>query len=463
MQTMRRPGGLWGPTTGKALGLVALAAAIRLADDVIGFSSASETAANAFWLGAALMLAPFAGGQSAPLLGTLSALGNQLWDALDDLVPEAAALSAAVAAPEAVLPLANVAAFRAVLFEGNAQRAAGRLQAAIASYRRAVELAPQCGAGHYNLGIALRETGDWRGAAVAFRDAAQADPRDFDAVQNVVATLARAVNLDAPPLFAASSAAVAEGREPVSVVVCSIDEARLEAMRRSFRAALGARPHELIVIRDARSLCEGYERGLRAAQHSIVVFSHDDVELLSPRPFDALARALRDHDIVGVVGSTAVNGPAVGWAGHPHLHGAVAYPAAGNGACDATVFSLQGGVIGGMQALDGLLLAARREAALAIGFDARTFDGFHFYDLDFTYRAHLARLKVAVTTEVSALHASDGSFDGEWRRYAERFREKFALREAPQGPHHSYGARMESRARAARFYDELRALCALPR
>ena len=450
-------------TTAKALGLVALAAAARLADDVIDLSSASETALDAFWLGVVLVLAPLAGGQSAPLLATLRALGEHLWDALDDLVPEAAALSAAVVAPEAVLPLAHVAAFRAALLEGNTQRAAGRLQQAIASYRRAVELAPQCGAGHYNLGIALREMGDWRGAAVAFRDAAAADPRDYDAVQNVVATLARAVNLDAPPLFAASSAAVAEGSEPVSIVVCTIDDARLEAMRRSFRAALGARPHEFIVIRDARSLCEGYERGLRATRHAIVVFSHDDVELLSPRPFDALARALRHHDLVGVVGSTTVSGPAVGWAGHPHLHGSVAYPVAGNGGCDATVFSLQGGVIGGMQALDGLLIAARREAALAIGFDARTFDGFHFYDLDFTYRAHLARLRVAVTTEVSALHASGGTFDGEWRRYAARFREKFALRDAPQGPHHAYGVRLGCRKRTARFYDELRALCALPR
>ena len=75
--------------------------------------------------------------------------------------------------------------------------------------------------------------------------------------------------------------------------------------------------------------------------------------------------------------------------------------------------------VGGMQTLDGFFLAARREAAIAIGFDAATFDGFHFYDLDFTYRAHAAGLKLAVTTEVCALHRSLGNFGEDWRRYTQ--------------------------------------------
>src|SRR2546428_444088 len=148
----------------------------------------------------------------------------------------------------------------------------------------------------------------------------------------------------------------------------------------------------------------GYYNLRIAARHDTVVFSHDDVELLSPRPFDAIAAALQTNDIVGIAGSRLVNGPAVLWAGHPHLHGHVAYPFAASAGYSATTFSLEGGIIGGMQALDGALVAARREAALAVGFDADAFDGFHFYDLDFSYRAHLAGLKVAVTTEVTALH-----------------------------------------------------------
>lgn len=354
----------------------------------------------------------------------------------------------------------TISQLQQVLREGNAHRAAGRTAEAIACYRRGVVLAPESGAARYNLGIALRDARQWRDAALAFRSAALLDRSDHDAMQNIVATLARAVDVQVDPVFRVPSPPPAEGRAPVSIVVCSANPDRLSAMQASFRAALGSRPHEFVVIRDARSLCEGYQRGLDVARNDVVVFAHDDVELLSPRPFEALDAALARHDIVGLVGSRVVNGPAVTWAGHPHIHGAVAYPD-GEG-CRVAVYSLGSGLVPGMQALDGLLFAARREAARALGFDAATFDGFHFYDLDFTYRAHVAGLRLAVTTQVTALHASTGSYDRAWREQAQRFMRKFSLPDTAQGPHHWYGARVASRELAVRFFEEWRALCAEP-
>ena len=190
-----------------------------------------------------------------------------------------------------------------------------------------------------------------------------------------------------------------------------------------------------------------------------MVFSHDDVELVSPHPFEALDDALEGHDVVGLAGADRVSGPAVMWAGHPHMRGWIAYPA--GEAWDATVFSLDAGVQGGMQSLDGMLFAARREAAGKVGFDAATFDGFHFYDLDFTYRAHRAGLPVAVTTGVTAVHASRGRFDDSWRLYAGRFVAKFPELATPKGEHHAYRARLSTRERLARFYEELRGLAAI--
>jgi hypothetical protein len=349
---------------------------------------------------------------------------------------------------------------QAALREGNALRCAGRIADATAAYRRAVWLNPEGGAGHFNLGIALRQARDWRGATLSFRRAARLDARDFDAVQNVVGTLAAAIGDGAPSLFPRPCAPRRPGRAPVSIVVCSIDDARLAAMQASFRAALGDREHEFIVIRDARSLSEGYERGLRKSRYPTVVFSHDDVELLSACAFEAFDEALEHHDIAGPAGAALVRGPAVMWAGQPHLRGWVAYPAS-DSACLATVFSLEYGVLGGMQALDGMLFAARREAALKIGFDTATFDGFHFYDLDFTYRAHLAGLRIAVTTEIVAMHASAGVFDQDWRHYAQRFMAKFPHLTAPKGEHHAYSARLPSPREAARLYEELRGLAAI--
>jgi hypothetical protein len=281
----------------------------------------------------------------------------------------------------------------------------------------------------------------------------------MDAIQNAVETLALAVERGERP-FVPPPIVRLPRPAPFSIVVCSVDPTRLASMQASFRAALGEREHEFVVIRDARSLSEGYERGARGARHALLVFSHDDVEIASAGAFDILEHALERHAIVGLAGADRARGPAAAWAGHPHLFGTVAYPAGDR--FKATVYSLATGTIANMQVLDGLFFAARRDVALAVGFDAATFDGFHFYDLDFVYRAHLAGHPVAVTTEVLAIHASEGSFDDAWRRYAARFLAKFPALDAPQGPSFYFGREFARREDLVRFHEAFNGLGAQP-
>jgi hypothetical protein len=355
-----------------------------------------------------------------------------------------------------------------LLEEGNALRQAGRLAEAIGAYRRVAAALPDHCAGHHNLGVALAESREWREAVLCLSLAARLAIASglhniYDvSVQRAIDILAASVERGGPALFAppTGSAAVAEP-QPISFVVCSIRPDLLEAMQRNFREALGEREHEFVVIGDARSLSEGYMRGLERSRHGIVVFCHDDVEILSPRPFEALDRALAANDVAGLCGATRVRGPAVMWAGHPYLRGFVAMPIEGEAAAlHATLFGLDCGVMGGMQALDGFLFAARREAALATGFDAVTFDGFHFYDLDFTYRAYLSGLRVAVTTDIVAVHKSGGDFGADWQRYAQRFSGKFASLDGVRGPNHHFAVRLASRGNVLRFYEEIRGLAA---
>jgi GT2 family glycosyltransferase len=60
-----------------------------------------------------------------------------------------------------------------------------------------------------------------------------------------------------------------------------------------------------------------------------------------------------------------------------------------------------------------------------LSFDEATFDRFHFYDLDFSYRAHLAGAKVAICLDIALYHDSAGNYSEEYWRYADRFRAKF--------------------------------------
>jgi hypothetical protein len=78
-------------------------------------------------------------------------------------------------------------------------------------------------------------------------------------------------------------------------------------------------------------------------------------------------------------------------------------------------------------AVDGLLMAVSKETFRKHRFDAKTFDGFHFYDIDFSVRAS-EDSKMLVTTDILTKHLSGGSFNDSWKQYRDRFRKKYDQR-----------------------------------
>ena len=214
------------------------------------------------------------------------------------------------------------------------------------------------------------------------------------------------------------------GEVMVSAIICSPDKARSARAVAHWQALLAGRPGEVIPIVAPSSLSAGYTEGLARATGEVVVFSHDDVTL----PADAVHRMvghLRSVDVLGLAGTTRLSGP--GWvsSGWPYLRGQVVHVLADGAGCSVSVYHPHHGLMGGVQALDGLLIAVRREVAAAVGFDARTFDGFHLYDVDFSFRAHLDGYRVAVAGDIPVLHASTGSFDEAWASAADAFARKF--------------------------------------
>src|SRR5512143_2259204 len=191
-----------------------------------------------------------------------------------------------------------------------------------------------------------------------------------------------------------------------TLVVCSIDAARYERCIARYRALLGAGDHEIIGIRDAASLASAYNWAARRAAGEIVVFSHDDVEIVSADLVPALRRAFASLDVVGVAGTSLVVDAYWPRAGAPHLHGWMASP--GPDGYTVNVYGVDAAATSGLAALDGAFFATRAEVLGRVPFDESTFDGFHGYDVDFTFRAHEAGFR----------------FGSDWARYAERFAAK---------------------------------------
>jgi GT2 family glycosyltransferase len=219
-----------------------------------------------------------------------------------------------------------------------------------------------------------------------------------------------------------------------SIIICSVDDAKFSAVSEMYARLFGADGCQIIRIPDARSIAEGYNRGLRQCQGQHVIFSHDDIEILSPDLPAIVASRLAEFDVVGIAGTTRLVDPVWFRAGPPFIFGQVAHNR-GPGVYMVDLFGAGSRVAKGIQAMDGIFLAARVDVARQIGFDQDRFDGFHLYDLDFTYRAHLAGFRLAVCCDIFVLHQSIGVYDEVWRHYAARFLQKHAGRLAPLAPH----------------------------
>ncbi len=318
------------------------------------------------------------------------------------------------------------------------QQAAGAWQAgawsdAAALAERAALLEPDLPSLHYLLGCCRMEQG-LDTAVPAFERClalGPAHPLLTEARVQLALCRARAALAQGavPPTLALSP----ECRKSVSVIICSIDPARFSRASAMYDALLREVEHEIIGIRDARSLAEGYNRGLARARHPITVLSHDDIEIVSPDFAARLLRSLARYDVVGVAGTRRMIGEAWHFAGHPHLQGQIGMPGT-DGNTVVNVYGMDQPDSPHLQALDGLFLAMHRDAARDLGFDQATFDGWHCYDLDFTFRAWLAGLNCATCNELQIVHASLGGYDENWLRYAGRFLKKHEGRIEPAQP-----------------------------
>ena len=298
------------------------------------------------------------------------------------------------------------------------------------------------------LGVAPRTDDAWPD----FADAARACGREaearafcirtFDA--HPTASLALLALLSLTPDTLPPQAATTQPDAPrfsLSIVACSNDDAQFAAMAASYERALAGWPHEIVRIADATSLAGGYTQGLARATGDVVVFTHDDVEILTPDFGQRLARRLHECDLLGVAGATRATGPGWPFAGWPYLHGSVIYPDDKDRGYHVTVYSRTVPLARGIRVMDGVFLAMRREVAASIGWDADTCDGFHGYDVDFTLRAAQAGLRLAVASDLGLVHRSYGDFDERWAVTARKLKAKHPELNGVRGYEVGYVAR----------------------
>lgn len=377
-------------------------------------------------------------------------LGGEIASRAGDFTLAARRLRAAASAAPAPEVLASLARLQWRL---------GEVESALDGARRSLALRPGFVPALLVEAFGLFAMGDRGGCrrSLAATGLPDAEPMTVEFAFQAVAEIVR----DGRRVFAQDRAPPDAGHPlSLTVVTCSVVEGKLARCRAALHASL-APGFEHLEIRAPRSLAEAYNGALARARGEAVLFIHDDVEVLSPGLDALLARALARADVVGVAGTRRLAGPTLGWAGQREMRGWLVHGSSASATWDFSALALRAGLDAGMQALDGCFIAARTAAARATGFDAATFDGFHFYDLDFCLRAQRAGLAVAVDTGILVAHASRGGLGPAWEAQAKRFVSKFApIGQGPSEPNHFHAVRFGTADEARAMQAELDGFCA---
>lgn len=195
----------------------------------------------------------------------------------------------------------------------------------------------------------------------------------------------------------------------LAIVVNSREDNRFEQFRAKFLSRMDFEPEQTVRVSDARSMSEGYNRGCRQTASEWVLFVHDDIELLTPRLSRVLERAMRNADVIGVCGTQRLTSGNWYDAGIPSNCGSIVQPDPLDGRFHRydRFGHHRSAVVRGVQALDGVFIMVRRTVFDALGgFDQVNYSDFHTYDIDFSFRSHLAGFRCVVVRDLLLHHRS---------------------------------------------------------
>jgi hypothetical protein len=205
----------------------------------------------------------------------------------------------------------------------------------------------------------------------------------------------------------------------ISVVICSVNNALAAQVKRNIDTTIGV-PFECIVLDNSvlkKGITEIYNLGAARARYDVICFVHEDVLFRT----SGWGRTIADYfsndpelGAVGVAGSKYKSRTLSGWStGLPELD-----------CCNILHIDKYGKEqrlysnprnsknLEQTITLDGVFICTTREKWNNVKFDEQLLQGFHLYDIDFSFRQSLLN-KVAVTFEIDMVHLTEGGDFGE--------------------------------------------------
>lgn len=167
------------------------------------------------------------------------------------------------------------------------------------------------------------------------------------------------------------------------------------------------------------SIFTAYNAGASLAVGDTLVFLHDDVQLMCnylsfEQPLKMVGKPFCGW--LGAAGSTVLDQDAIWWnANHQDLRGMVAHPGDNEFKVQWNHWPWgQAAQFGPVVVLDGCFLMIDKQKFERIGgFDAESYSGFHFYDIQATFQAHRQGFQNRACP-IPLVHTSPGKPNETW-------------------------------------------------
>ena len=167
-----------------------------------------------------------------------------------------------------------------------------------------------------------------------------------------------------------------------------------------------------VINNGEKSLSQVYNEILEKAKTDIIVFCHDDIVFESKKWGKKILENFQksDYGILGLAGSTYMPSSGRWWEMPITMRGIVNHQH--NGKKWESKYSVNEGKISPTLLIDGLFIAIDKNKIVK-KFD-ETFEGFHFYDVSFSFSNFLQGVKIGVTYDVRVTHLSIGQTNQQW-------------------------------------------------
>jgi len=173
------------------------------------------------------------------------------------------------------------------------------------------------------------------------------------------------------------------------------------------------------------SLTEVYNKILNDSSNDIVVLCHDDIYFDTKNWGNKILNHFKrnkDYGVLGLAGTTNMPKSAKWWEDFSKMKGIVNHEHEGK-KWESKYSASKGNQLDDVVLVDGLFIVINKQN-IKQNFN-EDIKGFHFYDVDFSFRNFIEGVKIGVMYDVRVTHKSIGQTNEQWEKNKNVFAEKY--------------------------------------